>query len=114
MIIGRAQIFALGAGNESRPPFARVVARARPLDLDHLGAEVGEQLPAPRPRKHTRPFDDSDAFERLRTRPRMTAECGVATSGVHTRRSSASPSHKKKNNNNTTLSIPLLNSLMSR
>jgi len=43
---------------------AGVVARARPLDLDHLGAEVGEQLPAPRPREHARQLDDAQTFQR--------------------------------------------------
>src|SRR3546814_8515446 len=40
MIIGRTQILAAGAGNERRPPFARVVARARPLDLDALSTPL--------------------------------------------------------------------------
>src|SRR3546814_7910793 len=49
MIIGRAQRLAPLARDEGRAPLARVVPPARPLDLHHLGAEVGEQLPAPRP-----------------------------------------------------------------
>jgi hypothetical protein len=32
----------------------RIVTRARALDLDHLGAEIGQVLPAPRPREHAR------------------------------------------------------------
>src|SRR3546814_7680208 len=74
MIMGRTQILAAGAGNERRPPFARVVARARPLDLDDLSTQIGEQLSAPRPRKHPRQFDDADAFERLRIRQRRRSE----------------------------------------
>jgi len=33
-----------------RSPGARVVADAGPFDLDHVGAEVGQILRAPRPR----------------------------------------------------------------
>ena len=32
---------------EGRPPAARVVAHARPFDLDHIGAEIGQQLACP-------------------------------------------------------------------
>jgi hypothetical protein len=30
---------------------ARVITAARPFDLDHFGAKIGEQLRAPRPRE---------------------------------------------------------------
>jgi hypothetical protein len=51
-----------------RPPAARVVAAARLFDLDDLGAEVGEQLRAPRAGKHARQIDDGKMSERSRHR----------------------------------------------
>src|SRR5216683_2103241 len=42
---------------------ARLVA-ARRLDLDHFGAEVGEDHPARRPHHHVRELGDANAFER--------------------------------------------------
>ena len=41
---------------------ARLVAAGR-LDLDHLGAEVGEDHPAGRAHDHVRELDDADAVE---------------------------------------------------
>ena len=42
-----------------------VVAAAGPFDLDHFGAEVGEQLRAPRPGEHAAEVEDPDALQRL-------------------------------------------------
>jgi hypothetical protein len=42
---------------------ARVVALAGPLDLDHFGAQVGEQLRAPRAGEHAGEVEDADARE---------------------------------------------------
>jgi hypothetical protein len=42
---------------------ARIVARARRLDLDHLGAEVGEQRRAIRPRHDAREIEHANARE---------------------------------------------------
>jgi hypothetical protein len=44
---------------------AGVVADARPLDLYDLRAEIGEQLPRPRPGKDAGELEDFEAFERL-------------------------------------------------
>ena len=44
---------------------ARDVAGARALDLDHVGAEPGEQLRAGRSGLHVREINDLDAFKRL-------------------------------------------------
>ena len=44
---------------------ARDVADARPLDLDHVGAEPGEQLRAGRARLHMGEVEDAHAVERL-------------------------------------------------
>ncbi len=45
---------------------ARIVAAARTLDLDHLGAEVGEHLGRQRAREHARQIEHLDAGERKR------------------------------------------------
>ena len=55
---------------------ARVVAAARPLDLDHFGAEVGEQLRAPRAREHAAQVEDLDPLERLQWRALPEAPVG--------------------------------------
>ena len=47
---------------------ARVVAAPGPLDLDHFGAEIGEQLRAPRTGEHAAEVEDLDPFERLQWR----------------------------------------------
>ena len=43
---------------------ARDVADAGPLDLDHVGAHIGEQLGAGRPRLHVGEIEDAHAVER--------------------------------------------------
>ena len=52
--------------HERRPPVARVVAGAGPLDLDHVGAEIGERLSSPRTRQNARKLKNADASERSR------------------------------------------------
>ena len=52
------------AHDEGRAPFAGVVAAVGALDLDDVGAEIGEQLPGPGPGKDAGEFDDADAFQR--------------------------------------------------
>ena len=47
---------------------AGVVAAARALDLDHFGAQIGEQLRAPRAGQHAAQIEDLDALERLQWR----------------------------------------------
>ena len=49
MKIGGRQIAAVGRRHEGRTPGAGVVARALALDLDDVGAEIGKDLPGPRP-----------------------------------------------------------------
>ena len=46
-----------------RSPVPRVVARAGPLDLDHLGAQVGQDLARPGPREHARAVQDAELRE---------------------------------------------------
>ena len=48
MKIGGAEMTAVGRLDEGRTPGARVVAGAGALDLDDVGAEIGEQLARPR------------------------------------------------------------------
>ena len=52
------------AAREGRAPGAGLVALAGPLDLDDLGAEVGQQHRAVRPRQHAGQVEDADAGER--------------------------------------------------
>ena len=54
---------------------ARDVADAGPFDLDHVGAHIGEQLRAGRPRLHVREVENFHAFERpARLAPRLRAD----------------------------------------
>src|SRR3979411_3460600 len=66
-VIGRvpgvAPVLVLHPG---RTESARVVARARPLDLDHFGAEIGEVLPRPGAGEHARKIEDADVRKRSR------------------------------------------------
>ena len=48
MKIGRGQMTAAGSLDERRPPGAGVITGPRALHLDHVGAEVGEDLACPR------------------------------------------------------------------
>ena len=65
--IGRfAGVAALRVLEPRRAEGARVVTLFRPLDLDHLGAEVGEVLRRPRTREHTRQVEYADSCERAR------------------------------------------------
>ena len=64
MVIGGRQVLAVMAHDEGRPPFAGVVATIGALDLDDIGAEIGQQLPGPRPGQDAGKFDYADAFQR--------------------------------------------------
>ena len=54
----------LGAGHERGREAARVVAGARPLDLDDIGAKVGQHLRAGRTRQHPGEVEYAQAFQR--------------------------------------------------
>ena len=58
-------MLAVDALDEGRPPMAGVVPRPAALHLDHVGAEIGEQLAAPGTREDSGEFEDADAGERL-------------------------------------------------
>jgi hypothetical protein len=49
--------------DEGRAPAARFVA-LRTLDLDDVGAQIGERLPGRRAREHARELDDAQSGER--------------------------------------------------
>ena len=52
---------AIGAFDERRPPAAGVVSRAFALNLDDVGAEVGEHLSGPRPGQNAGKFEYAEA-----------------------------------------------------
>src|SRR5439155_1293800 len=58
---------------EGRPPRARLVAAARMLDLDHVGAEGSEDLRAIRAGQRARQIEHPDALERMKARQAMHA-----------------------------------------
>ncbi len=66
MEIGRAQIAAIGGFHERRAPAAGIVAGALALDLDDVGAQVGQGLPGPGTGQNTGEFEDADTRQRLR------------------------------------------------
>ena len=66
--IGGVEPLAVLAFEERRPPAARVVARSRPLDLDDVGAEVGERLTRPRPGEDAGEFDDFHVLQAVSRR----------------------------------------------
>ncbi len=68
MEIGRAQMAAVGCRYEGRAPRTRVVAGTLALDLDHVGAEVGEDLPRPRPRQNAGKLEDTHTAKGTRHR----------------------------------------------
>jgi hypothetical protein len=51
-----------------QPPFAQRVARAGRLDLDHIGAEIGQRLGRERPGDQLPEFEDLEAGERAGSR----------------------------------------------
>src|SRR4030095_4847134 len=62
---------------------AQVIAERRPLDLDDVGAEVGEEGGAIRPRDHPREIEDADTLEHAHA-------AGTARPRAHSRRASTS------------------------
>src|SRR5215813_141683 len=68
MEIGRAEMAAVGRWYEGRAPGAGIVAGALALDLDHVGAEIGEDLARPRPRQDAGKLEDTHTVEGTRHR----------------------------------------------
>src|SRR3546814_20458933 len=114
MEIGRAEIGAVRCRHEGRPPASRIVANARSLDLEDVGAKIREKLAGPGAREDAGQFADAAAFQgtrnaqkaampviaRPRTSPwpsRVRAEARTAgKEGGHTWRSGGWPSHAKR------------------
>src|SRR3546814_4174458 len=61
-----SDLLAVGVLHEGRAEFARVVALAGPFDLDHVGAEVAQDLRAGRAREDAGKIEDADTVERAR------------------------------------------------
>src|SRR5262245_42739310 len=68
MEIGGAEVAAVGRRYERRAPAAGVVAGALALDLDHVGAKIGQKLPRPRSRQNAGEFEDAQTGKRTRHR----------------------------------------------
>src|SRR3546814_12439585 len=66
MEIGRAEIGAVRCRHEGRPPASRIVANARSLDLEDVGAKIREKLAGPGAREDAGQFEDADAFQGTR------------------------------------------------
>ena len=62
--IGGRQRLAVAPFDEGRPPGARVVARARALDLHDIGAEIGQKLPGPGAGEDAGELEHAQAVER--------------------------------------------------
>ena len=58
--LGRVMAFAVF--QKGRAPAARVVARPRSFDLDHVSPQIGQVLGTPRTGQHARQVKDSDAI----------------------------------------------------
>ncbi len=52
---------AVGAFDKGRTPAAGIVAGALALDLDDVGAEIGQQLPGPGSGQNPGKFKDAEA-----------------------------------------------------
>jgi hypothetical protein len=72
VIIGGRQVLAIGALDKGRAPAAGVVAALGMLDLDDVGAEIGQQLPGPGTSQDARKLDHTDSGERSIVGPGFT------------------------------------------
>ena len=76
MEIGGAEMAVL-ALDEGRPPGARVVAGLRALDLDDVGAEIGQHLACPRPGQNAGQFQHANTSQRTRHGQLPLDECAA-------------------------------------
>src|SRR3546814_17814669 len=84
MEIGRAEIGAVRCRHEGRPPASRIVANARSLDLEDVGAKISEKLAGPGAREDAGKFEDADAFQGTRN-AQNDAMHVIARPGLRTR-----------------------------
>src|SRR5262249_13152078 len=66
---GLARLGAVRGPEPGRTPAPCLVPRPRPLDLHHLGAEIGEQLACPGPREDPGEVQDTNVGERAASHP---------------------------------------------
>src|SRR5262249_3423599 len=59
--VGGTQVSAVGSLDEGGAPAASVVAGAFALNLDHVGAQIGENLPRPGPRQDAGKLEHADS-----------------------------------------------------
>ena len=64
--IGGAEMAAVGGGNKRRAPRTGVVAGAFALDLDHVGPEIGKDLPGPGSRQDAGKLQHAQTSQRTR------------------------------------------------
>ena len=62
-IVGAEKIALVFSGDEGRSPAPRVVALARPFDLDDLGPEVGQELRGPWPGENPAQVENAQPVE---------------------------------------------------
>src|SRR6516165_7699078 len=61
MKIGGAEMAAVGALDEGRAPGAGIIAGPAALDLNHVGAEIGQNLAGPRPGQNPGKLEDTQS-----------------------------------------------------
>ena len=62
---------------ERRAPTARLIARFRSLDLDHVGPEIAEHHRAVRSRERLRHVDDFDSGQRCNVSHERSELCSI-------------------------------------
>ena len=85
--IGGAEMAAVLGLDEGRAPGAGVVAGLAALDLDHVGAEIGQDLSGPRPGQDAGELQHTQTSQRTRHDDSFAAinPTGQGTSGVPAR-----------------------------
>ena len=90
--VGGGTLFAVLSLDERGAPGARIVAFARALHLDYIGAKVGQQLPGPRPGEHACELQHAKTMQRANHRLTSSG----SKDGVQRQQPSAAPRFIKK------------------